>query len=171
LDSLIRRMMAVDPAARPQTPAELFAELAAVTRSAPASSGGSGLHLALPAGASPPAPPVPHTAAMVRAHEGGMHALAVAPDGSFVLTGGLDGGKPRPTCRLGHTGPVTAVAFATSADSLLSAGQDGTGRQWDLATVRLKGTLGGTVGPIAGLAFGVKRVAVAGKTLAVRQQG
>jgi serine/threonine protein kinase len=268
LDALVKRMMAVDPLGRPQTPAELFAELAAVMRSSSRPSGGSDLHLTLPTGAGlPPAPPVPHSVAMVRAHEGGTHALAVAPDGSFLLTGGLDGavrvwnpakmremrafkgdvgaveqlavapngrwavscavrltademrvqvwdvasgtehgilrgpgdnvrcvavspdgkrvaaggadeavwvwtldgGKPKPTCLLGHTGPVTALSFARTADSLLSAGQDGTVRQWDLAGVRLRGTLSSPVGPIAGLAFGGRRVAVAGKTLAVRQ--
>src|SRR6185437_4319559 len=65
---------------------------------------------------------------------------------------------------------VTGVSFARSADSLLSASEDGTVRQWDLTTGTEKGSLNASVGPIKCLAFGGKRVAVAGKFLAVRRK-
>ena len=44
------------------------------------------------------------------------------------------------------------------------AGPDGTVRQWDLRTGKTKGVIQAAVGPITGLAFGSKRVAVAGIT-------
>jgi WD40 repeat protein len=74
-------------------------------------------------------------------------------------------------CVKGHTGAVTAVAFVAS-DSLLSASADGTVRQWDLKTGKSKGSLQAGVGPIGALAFGSKRVVVAGRDgLAIRQPG
>ena len=255
VDAIIRKLMSLDPAERYQTPAELGLALDGVLKD------------------SPPKPPGTKTAPAVasvfaKAHDGGVHALAVAPDGEFVLTGGGDGtlklwhpatlkelraitgdvgavehlaiapsgkwaatcairlsaadmgvqlwdlntgvegrrfrgptdniagvavspdgrgiaagsadkmvwlwvrepGKPTtPVCIKGHTGGVTAVAFV-AADSLLSAGTDGTVRQWDLKTGKSKGTLSAPVGPIATLSFAGKRVAVAGRDgLAMRQ--
>jgi WD40 repeat protein len=67
----------------------------------------------------------------------------------------------------GHKGAVTGVAFV-SADSMLTSGADGTVRQWNLRTGKTKGTLTAGVGPLVALAYGGKRVAVAGNTLAVR---
>ncbi|MDB5311640.1 MAG: pknB 3 [Gemmataceae bacterium] len=105
--------------------------------------------------------------------------VAVSPDGKRVAAGNADQtvwvwsfepGGPKPLRLKGHTGAVTGVAFARTADSLLSAGLDGMVRQWDLATGAEKGALNGTVGPITGLAFSGKRVAVAGRFLAVRQK-
>jgi WD40 repeat protein len=82
-----------------------------------------------------------------------------------------ENGKPTTACVKGHTGAVTAVAFV-AADSLLSAGIDGTVRQWDLRTGKMKGTLPAPVGPIGALAYAGKRVAVAGRDgLAIRQPG
>ena len=254
VDAVIRKLMALDPADRFQTPAELVLALDAVLKDAPPKPG------------TKTAPAV--ASVFAKAHDGGVHALAAAPDGAFLLTGGGDGslklwhpatlkeqraitgdlgavehlavapsgkwaatcairlsaadmgvqlwdlntgaqgkalrgptdnisgvavspdgrgiaaasadrmvwlwlrepGQPTaPACIKGHTGPVTAVAFV-GGDSLLSAGADGTVRQWDLRTGKSKGTLPAPVGPVAALAFTAKRVAVAGRDgLAVRQ--
>jgi serine/threonine protein kinase len=103
--------------------------------------------------------------------------VAIAPDGKRLAAGNSDHGiwvwsfeyaGMKPIQLKGHTAPVTGVAFARNADSLLSAGEDGTVRQWDLTTGTEKGSLNTSVGPIKCLAFGGKRVAVAGKFLAVR---
>ncbi|MBY0513778.1 MAG: serine/threonine protein kinase [Gemmataceae bacterium] len=281
VDALVRRMMARNPAERPQTPAELVDLLDRVLRSGaipvlvPISMNEPGTHtIALAAG--PPSsgpnssgihalPEAALRAAQVRAHETGIHAIAVATEGQLLLTGGLDtikawnpvklrevrrfgGGVERlavapgakwaascsewlnpedggvqiwdvatgaerkrlrgPTVNLhslavspdgrrlaaggadgvvwvwsvdaggpkvltlkGHAGAVTGVAFARSADSLLTAGHDGTVRQWDLTAGREKGAVAAPVGEIAGLAFGGKRLAVGGsRGLAARQR-
>lgn len=105
--------------------------------------------------------------------------MAVSPDGKRVAAGSgdrtvwvwafeADGPKPMPLA--GHTGPVTAVAFTKSGDTLLSGSGDGTVRQWDLATGKERGSLNAAVGPITALAFQGKRLAAAGRVLAVRQR-
>jgi WD40 repeat protein len=53
-------------------------------------------------------------------------------------------------------------------DSLLSAGEDGLIRQWDLASGAHKRFLNGGVGPVTGLAFNGRKVAVCGRALAIR---
>jgi eukaryotic-like serine/threonine-protein kinase len=266
LDMLVRRMMARNPLERPQTPAELIAMIEAVMR-------GSALHataLSDSMSGSTPFPVPPATKSLfAKAHENGLHSVAVTPDGATVLTGGADGriklwnaqklketrefqgdlgaleqvvlapngkwaascstrltvpemrvqlwdlssgtehgrglkgakdnyhcvaispdGKRlaagcgdhavwvwsfefagiKPTPLKGHTGTVTAIAFARNADTLLSASADGTVRQWDLKTATDKGSLNATVGPVKCLAFANKRVAVGGKSLAVRRK-
>ena len=254
VDAVIRKLMSLEPADRYQTPAELVVALDEILRSDPPKVGSK----AAPAVAS----------VFARAHDGGVHAMAAAPDGAFLLTGGGDGtlklwhpatlkeqrvftgdmgaveslaigpagkwaatctirlsasdmgvqlwdlttgtegkrlrgptdniagvavspdgqgiaaasadrmvwlwlrepGQPlSPVCIKGHTAAVTAVAFV-AADSLISAGQDGTVRQWDLKTGKSKGALPAGVGPIGAMAFGSKRVLVAGRDgLAMRQ--
>jgi tRNA A-37 threonylcarbamoyl transferase component Bud32 len=94
-------------------------------------------------------------------------AIAAGADDSMVWLWIADASGPRTFCLKGHSGPVTAVWFV-APESLLSAGMDGTVRQWDLRSGKVKGTLPAGAGPINGLAFGGKRVAVAGETLAVR---
>lgn len=108
-----------------------------------------------------------------------IRCVAISPDGMRVAAGAADrtvwvwsvnGGSANTLCLKGHTSGVTGVAFARSADSLLTAGQDGTVRQWDLTTGKEKGVLNGPVGSINALAFSAKRVAISGKGLAVRQK-
>jgi len=252
VDAIIRKLMNREPAERYQSPSELAAALDVVLKTEG------------PKISTNTAPVV--ASVYARAHDGGVHAMDVAPDGSFVLTGGGDGmlklwhpatlkairtitgdvgtveslaiaptgkwaascsirlsasdmgvqlwdlatggerkrlrgptdnisgvaispdGKaiaaasadrmvwlwltdatgPTTACIKGHTGAVTAVAFVT-ADSLLSAGIDGSVRQWDLKTGKVKGVLPAPVGPIVAMAFASKRVAVAGRDgLAIR---
>lgn len=106
-------------------------------------------------------------------------SVAISPDGKRLAAGNCDRtiwvwsfeyAGMKPVQLKGHTAPVTGVAFARSSDSLLSAAEDGTVRQWDLTTGAEKGSLNASAGPIKCLAFGGKKVAVAGKFLAVRQK-
>jgi serine/threonine protein kinase len=108
-----------------------------------------------------------------------IRCVAISPDGKGIAAGAndhmiwiwsSDQNGPKTFCMKGHAGPVTGLWFVTS-ESLLSAGADGTVRQWDLRTGKTKGVIQAAVGPITGLAFGSKRVAVAGDYLAVRQPG
>ncbi|QJW96862.1 serine/threonine-protein kinase [Frigoriglobus tundricola] len=252
VDALIRKLMVLDPKDRYQTPAELVAALDVILKAAPPKTGAKAAAV---------------SSVFARAHDGGVSAMAVAPDGAFLLTGGGDStlkfwnpatlkeqrvltgdlgaveslalgptgkwvatctirlsasdmgvqlwdlntgnegkrlrgptdnisgvavspdgqgiaaasadkmvwlwlrepGQPlSPVCIKGHSAAVTAVAFV-AADSLISASQDGTVRQWDLKTGKSKGALPAAVGPIGAMAFGAKRVLVAGRDgLAVR---
>jgi WD40 repeat protein len=105
--------------------------------------------------------------------------VAIAPDGKRLAAGSADWcvwlwsfefAGMKPVQLKGHTGTVTGVAFAKNADTLLSASEDGTVRQWDLETDAEKGSLNTSVGPVKCLAFGGRRVAVGGKHLAVRRK-
>ena len=78
-------------------------------------------------------------------------AVAVAPDGSWLASGGDDWtvriwdlvtGRERATLK-GHTGPVAAVAVAPDGSWLVSGGWDWTVRIWDAATGRERATLEG----------------------------
>jgi serine/threonine protein kinase len=106
-----------------------------------------------------------------------IRCVAISPDGKGIAAGANDSmvwvwstdqAGPKTFCMKGHAGPVTGLWFITP-DSLLSAGADGTVRQWEVRTGKTKGVLSADVGPINGLAFGSKRVAAAGEHLAVRQ--
>jgi eukaryotic-like serine/threonine-protein kinase len=105
--------------------------------------------------------------------------VAIAPDGKRLAAGNADRtvwvwsfetAGMKPLQLKGHTGIVTGVVFARSSETLLSASEDGTVRQWDLTNGSDKGSLNASVGPIRGLAFGGKKVAVAGKFLGVRRR-
>ena len=82
-------------------------------------------------------------------HAGPVLAVAVAPDGSWLATGGSDGtarvwdsatGRQR-TVLKGHEGRVTAVAVAPDGSWLATAGSDGKARIWDPATGRQRTVL------------------------------
>lgn len=105
-----------------------------------------------------------------------IRCVAVSPDGKSIVAGAEDSmvwvwvtdpAGPKAYCMKGHAGAVTGVAFV-SADALLTAGADGTIRQWDWKAGKAKGVLPAGVGPITALAVGRKRVAAAGQALAVR---
>ncbi|MBA4064991.1 MAG: hypothetical protein C0501_15020 [Isosphaera sp.] len=95
-------------------------------------------------------------------------AIAAGAEDSLVWVWLADASGPKTFCMKGHSGAVTAVWFV-APESLLSAGADGTVRQWDLAAGKVKATLPAGAGPVSALAFGGKRVAVAGEHLTVRQ--
>ena len=95
-------------------------------------------------------------------------AIAAGADDNMIWVWMADASGPKTFCMKGHTNSVTGIWFV-SPESLLSASSDGTVRQWDLRAGKSKGTLPAAVGPLSCLAFGGKRVAVAGEHLAVRQ--
>ena len=109
-----------------------------------------------------------------------IRCVAIAPDGKWIAAGSVDKtvwvwsaepGGPK-TLLVGHTAAVTGVVFLPTGDSLLTTGLDGTIRHWELATVREKGAIDAQAGPITAMAYAnrSKRVALAGKTLTVRQK-
>ena len=80
--------------------------------------------------------------------------MAVAPDGSWLASGGEDGtvriwdaatGRERAVLT-GHTSAVAAVAVAPDGSWLASGGEDGTVRIWDAATGRERAVLTGHTG-------------------------
>jgi serine/threonine protein kinase len=157
LDALVRRMMARNPAERMQTPTELIDQLDRVMLSGsipvllPVASPGSGTF-----SVAPPPPPgsgsssATHAAlgaAHARAHDGGIHSIAVAPEGQTLLTGGLDGTikvwnpvRLKETRRfVGDVGPVEQLAIAPKAKWAASCSvrltvQEMGVQLWDLAS-------------------------------------
>jgi WD40 repeat protein len=75
-----------------------------------------------------------------------IEAVAVAPDGSWLASGGLDGmvriwdvaAGQQQTTLVGHDGPVTAVAIAPDGSWLASGGDDGVVRIWEIATLETR---------------------------------
>ena len=93
-------------------------------------------------------------------HTGEVLTVAVAPDGSWLVTGSRDGvriwdaatGRERATLA-GHTGPVAAVAVAPDGSWLATGGGDGTVRIWDAATAKERAAwTAHTGGPFGGVA-------------------
>jgi WD40 repeat protein/serine/threonine protein kinase len=75
--------------------------------------------------------------------QGLLRALAFAPNGRHLVSGGADGsvrvwdaGTGRELTHYpGHTGPVQSVAVAASGREALSAGEDGSVRLWGVTTL------------------------------------
>jgi WD40 repeat protein/tRNA A-37 threonylcarbamoyl transferase component Bud32 len=152
VDAVIRKLMALEPADRYQTPADLMAELDTVLK------------------AAPPKPGAKASAAVAsvfaKAHDGGVQAMAAAPDGAFLLTGGADNAlrlwNPATLKELkaitGDVGAVESVAIAGNAKWVatcairLSASDMGV-QLWDLSTGAEKKRLRGPTDNIAGVAI------------------
>ncbi|WP_261556340.1 P-loop NTPase fold protein, partial [Frankia tisae] len=113
-----------------------------------------------PLGWSPDGPFAGHPAP---AHDGGVLAVAVTPDGQQIITGGDDGtarvwdladGTPRRRL-VGHTAAVHGVAVTPDGAEVVSVGADGTIRVWNLGSGRqVRGTGSARVGaplPLSGL--------------------
>lgn len=132
VDAIIRKLMALDPGDRYQTPAELMAALDAVLSEAPPKAG-------------PKAAPTV-SSVFARAHDGGVGAMGAAPDGAFLLTGG-DGAlklwHPATLKELraitGDVGPVEGLAIAPSGKwaatcAIRLSSADMGVQLWDLST-------------------------------------
>ena len=88
---------------------------------------------------------------MLAGHTGWIRAVAVAPDGSWLATGGSDNtvriwdtatGQQRAVLT-GHTGEVEAVAIAPDGSWLATGGWDKTVRIWDMPTGQQRAVLTG----------------------------
>ena len=120
----------------------------------------SGLH-AWTAWPSWPPPDLPSDALIrvLTGHRGPVNAVAIAPDGTWLATGGGDGtvrtwaadGTPRATLT-GHDGPVRAVAIAPDGTWLATGSDDGTARTW-AADGTPRATLTGHHGPVSAVAI------------------
>ena len=83
--------------------------------------------------------------AILTGHTGGVYAVVIAPDGSWLATAGNDDGTARiwdavtgkeRAILTGHTGGVYAVAIAPDGSWLATGSNDGTARIWDAVTDR-----------------------------------
>ena len=109
-----------------------------------------------------PLPDLAHPALrrVLNGHTGWVTAVTVAPDGSWLASGGDDRtvriwdaatGQERATLS-GHAGRVAAVAVAPDGSWLASAGWDGTVRIWDAATRQERAVLTSHADTVAAVA-------------------
>ncbi|WP_433723829.1 NB-ARC domain-containing protein [Actinoplanes sp. CA-051413] len=109
-----------------------------------------------------PLPDLPHPALLrtFTGHTDRITALAVAPDGSWIATGGGDhtvriwnpGTGATEHVLTGHTSEITAIATASDGRWLATGSADHTVRLWDPATGALRQILAGHTGPVTALA-------------------
>jgi WD40 repeat protein len=110
-----------------------------------------------------PPPDLPDSALrrVLTGHAGQVTAVAIAPDGSWLASGSVDGavriwdaatGQSRATLT-GRTDRMTAVAIAPDGSWLASGSVDGAVRIWDAATRQLRATLIGHENPVAAVAI------------------
>jgi WD40 repeat protein len=88
-------------------------------------------------------------------HSGGVHAVAIAPDGQTLISGGQDNtikiwnletGELRRTLTA-HSGRVDSLAVSADGEILVSGASDETVKVWELSTGQLINTLTGIKSP------------------------
>ncbi|MCB1014475.1 MAG: hypothetical protein KDB10_05090 [Acidimicrobiales bacterium] len=98
--------------------------------------------------------------AVLVGHEGAVTAVAVSPDGAFVVSGATDGtvrlwepvsGRER-LVLVGHEGAVDAVAVSPDGAFVVSGATDGTVRLWEPVSGRERLVLVGHQGPVTTVA-------------------
>jgi serine/threonine protein kinase len=173
LDAVVKLLMACDPAQRFQTPVELIATLEKAVRDPSASIGSSRSGVA-PQLSSPK---------QIAAHSTGVTALAICPDGSALVSGGLDEAlriwDPVRLCQIRDNakdaGSVVQVCISPNSKwaascSLRLFKQDMVVQIWDLSDGSLRGRLRGATDNIRCVAISPdgRRVAAGGSDLTVR---
>ncbi len=85
-------------------------------------------------------PVIMHATADMTGHHQAVQSVAFSPDGSRIVSGGVDStvrvwetktGQPIGEALTGHTGQVWGVAFSHDGRRIVSGGLDGTVREWD----------------------------------------
>src|SRR5262245_31155407 len=97
----------------------------------------------------------------LQGHQGTIHAVAFAPDGHALLSGGADGTVRIWDAAVGqekrrlsaHEGPVLCLALHPSGKVLASGGADRSMKIWDLASGKLLDAKSNQMAPVTGLAW------------------
>ena len=107
-----------------------------------------------------PLPDLPHPALQraLTGHTGPVRAVAIAPDGTWLATGGDDGSvriwdPATGELDISATGGIRAVAFAPDGTWLATGGDDGSVRIWDPATGQQRAALTGHTGYVSAVAI------------------
>jgi serine/threonine protein kinase len=173
LDAVVRQLLACNPDERFQTPAELVATLEKALRDPTAS---------LPRAKSGTLSGAA-TTTHITAHDTGATALAIAPDGGVLISGGLDETlrfwDPQRMCQVrgiaNDVGSLVQVCIAPNSKwaascSLRLFRQDMVVQIWDLSDGSLRGRLRGATDNIRCVAISPdgRRVAAGGSDLTVR---